>query len=323
MESQRHIDILASSDNNYVMPLAALITSIIRTKNKNTEITFYIVEDNIEEYNKQKLNGLNNQDIEIIFIAKPDLSDLKVSEDIISTSYISIAMYYRLYSARILPQDVHKILYLDCDMIVCNDLWDLYSTDFEDNYVVGVRDLFEKECCERLQLQQYINSGMMLINLDKWREDNLTDLFEKTSISNTKQIKWPDQDILNMTCSGKIKLTESLWNVQVGTDLAHEDQNILARNARIIHYITDKKPWIIGVLHPYYDEFQKNLAFSPFKEMQFKKIHVYLNNLVTKPLFKDIFYGALPEHSSRKKLFFRTVNRLIEYMMKTNYSPLK
>ena len=54
IELDKQINILVSSDNNYVMPLAALMTSIVRTKNEDTKIVFYIVEDNIAKNNKEK-----------------------------------------------------------------------------------------------------------------------------------------------------------------------------------------------------------------------------------------------------------------------------
>ena len=305
------------------MPLATLITSVVYTKNKDTDVSFFIIEDGITENNKEKINTMIQPGINITFIKKPNLSNLSVSEEIIANCYITVAMYYRLYSAQILPPEIHRILYLDCDMIVCKDLWELYSTDFEDNYVIAVRDLFEQECCERLQLTQYVNSGMMLVNLDKWREDNLTDQFERVSHNNKKLIKWPDQDIMNMTCTSKIKITDPRWNVQVGTDTDHEPQNILARNAGIIHYITGKKPWVIGALHPFFNEFQKNLAVSPFNEVKIGRVGYLINIIVSKPLAKDIFQGLFPDYSTRKQLFLRFTNRLIEYLMNTNYVPLK
>ena len=320
---EKHVDILLSSDNNYAMPLATLITSIAYSKNEDTSVTVYIVDDGIADYNIEKINTLNGPTLEIIFIEKPDLSELFVSNDIIDTSYLSIAMYYRMYSTKILPESLHRILYLDCDMIVCQDLWELYSLDFEDNYVIGVTDVFEEECCIRLDLSQYINSGMMLVNLDKWREDNLIPSFEKYSNDNKERIKWPDQDIINGTCAGMIKTTDPKWNVQTGTDTTHEQQNIIARDAGIIHYISVKKPWKIGIFHPFFDEFQKNLSRSPFSELRFGRIAYFLNEFNQKQIITDLQHGIMPDYSVRKKLFLKAYNVWINFVLNSNYSPLK
>jgi len=319
----KHIDILLSSDNNYVMPLATVITSVIRTKNTDCSHTFYIIDDEISDYNKELINKLKNETTDIVFTKKPDMSSLCVNKDALDTGYISIATYYRLFSAKILPSHIHKILYLDCDMVVCSDLWDLYSKEFDDNYLLGVRDKFEEECCERLNLSCYVNAGMLLLNLDKWREDDLLLAFQAYSQKHAGMLKWQDQDILNGVCAGKIKVVEPKWNVQVGTDDAHEEENILGRTACVIHYISYKKPWKIGVLHPFFNEFQINLACSPFNYIEFKKSHRIINSLLRKSLVKEIIHGIFPDGSSRKKLLLKTDNAIIEYIMGTDYTPMR
>lgn len=320
---KKHIDILLSSDDNYSMPLATLITSIAYSKNEDTTVTIYIVDDGISSPNKIKINTLYKSDFKIVFLEIPNLSDLSINSEIIDASYLSVAMYYRLYSTKLLPESLHRVLYLDCDMIVCQDLWELYSMDFEDKYAIGVRDVFEEECCLRLDLNQYVNSGMLLVNLDKWRENDLITQFEKYSKDNSRLIKWPDQDIINGTCLEKIKIVDSKWNVQTGTDITHEQQNILARNAGIIHYISIKKPWKIGIFHPFFNQFQLNLSRSPFNELHFSRTAYILNTINQKQITKKIQQGLMPDYSMRKKLFLMIYNVWINFLLNSKYTALK
>lgn len=320
---EKHVDILLSSDNNYAMPLATLITSIAYNKNEDTEITIYIVDDGIANYNKERINTLSKPTFKIIFIEKPDLSKIFVNDGAISNTYISIATYYRLYSTHILPETLHRILYLDCDMIVCKDLWELYALDFEDNYLIGVKDVFENECCERLDLKKYVNAGMMLVNLDKWREDNLIDLFERYSHDNKDKLKWMDQDIINGTCKDRIKIVDPRWNVQVGTDIVHEQQNIIARDAGIIHYISAKKPWKLGIFHPFFDEFQLNLSRSPFNNLHFGKTAYFINKINQKSIVKEVKQFIAPDYSMRKKFILKAYNVWINFVLNAEYEPLK
>lgn len=96
--------------------------------------------------------------------------------------HVSIATYYRLFVAQILPEDVHKIIYLDGDMIVRGSLEKLWNTDLDGYSIAAVHDMDEQKHIDSHRLPYpmetgYFNAGMQLINVDYWRKNDGLSLF--------------------------------------------------------------------------------------------------------------------------------------------------
>ncbi|MDR2603639.1 MAG: glycosyltransferase family 8 protein, partial [Puniceicoccales bacterium] len=130
--------------------------------------------------------------------------------------------YYRLLAPNLLP-NYKKCLYLDTDIIVRHDLRELFNTDLEDCYVAGVdeRDtvMDEVKYLSSINLSNtnhYVNSGVLVMNLDLMRRDNLHEKFitlAKHGIDGKKAFLFADQDILNIACQGRIKFLDLKFNV--------------------------------------------------------------------------------------------------------------
>ena len=98
----------------------------------------------------------------------------------------------------------NKILYLDSDIIVTKDISELYSTDVSDYYLAGVEDKLSHKMRDRVNLKDgevYINSGVQLVNLAKFREDNIEPIIFETL---RKKDTYTDQDVINDICRSKI-----------------------------------------------------------------------------------------------------------------------
>lgn len=145
---------------------------------------------------------------------------------------------YRLLLPYVIPEDI--LLYIDADAIVNDNLSELYDMDMTDYHIAGCKDIGILDC----QLQDigmnpgddYINAGVLLMNLRKIREDKLTEKW--IDMINTRPTSCFDQDIINATC--KIKLIDNKYNSSLSTGLAPLDK------IKIAHYaghITEQKPW--------------------------------------------------------------------------------
>ena len=110
----------------------------------------------------------------------------------------------RLALTKILPKE-DKLLWLDCDTIVDADISELFAIDIDGYYVAGVREIRKEGW------KDYINAGVMLMNLSEIRRDKLDD--KLIDIVNTKKLDCPDQDAMNMLAKGRIKFIESKYNV--------------------------------------------------------------------------------------------------------------
>jgi len=261
----KFINICFASSNEYVEHLCVALKSIFYNKEPDEEFNIIILENNISAKNKKYITSLVGANSTVRFVS--------IAEDIISQNCTlridvphinSLATYYRLVLPEIITND--KVLYLDCDVVVNKSLWNLYSTDIENCYIAGVRDSYEKENCERLNLAKYVNAGVLLINLKLCRENNVSDKLLKWSSENQEKILWLDQDVLNVVLQDKIKYLDNINNAQV-SELEFgmtKEFNKLADKAVILHYVGHMKPWMNNrfLLSNYYYKYLLKTRFA-------------------------------------------------------------
>lgn len=299
---QKDINICLSSDDNYAKYAGVVIASVLLSAKQEDNFNFYILDGNIKQENKDKilsLKNIRNCNIEFVRI-KEEL--FEIYKKIGTHSYISLSTYYRLKLASLLPE-VSKVLYLDCDVIVNSDIKELFETDITNFYATGVTDTAMKSSGWVPKLEDgnlYFNAGVLLFNLDKIRQDNIEDKFAQYTQENFENIRVGDQQIINVVCQGKIKESDSSWNVQSSNFVNRSDYT---KHPKIVHYVGRQKPWIFGSMN-----YWKNLYFSvlqktpwaipeteKFKWTVLNQICSIFNYLKYRPLFmfRPRFYKAL------------------------------
>lgn len=166
-------------------------------------------------------------------------------------------MYFRLLAGEILPKEVHKVLYLDPDILVINSLSDLWKLKLEQHLLAaathtGLLDVATPINKVRLDLDhEYYNSGVMLLNLTQARQKvqwaDISRVIEKYA----HFLVLPDQDILNYLY-GKYALTipEERWNYDARMygkyftrSLSKHDLHWVMANTSILHFCGKPKPW--------------------------------------------------------------------------------
>ena len=127
-----------------------------------------------------------------------------------------------IFGRYLIPQLISddKVLYLDCDVMARGSLWDLWQTDLTNYYLAGVPDynvMHRGRLKERFgadfKVEEYVNSGVLLINNKKWRGENLFETLLDYSIKNASLLQWPDQDAINFICRKHKKLLLDRYNV--------------------------------------------------------------------------------------------------------------
>lgn len=251
------ISILCATDDNYVPYCGIMLTSLFEN-NKDVPICVYIIIDKpLSASNMQRfihLTNKYNQKIEFVRIDKTIFEQFPTK----GMDYWSIAMYYRIFAEQLLPESVHRVLYLDCDIIVCGSLASLWDIDMAGKAVGGVSDIFTfyGECYERLQYPKdngYFNSGVLLMNLDYWREHKICQRCLVYLNNNYDRLFANDQDVLNAVLwNQKLRLPVT-YNYQVqflANYFYHKDEPELQAEIRntksnpiIIHYAVPTKPW--------------------------------------------------------------------------------
>lgn len=261
------MNILLSTDNNYVMPTGVLMTSI--GYNNGSGVNYYIlVNEEFTNDSRDALARVANQFGNKIFFftITPEMTKDFPFGRADQPTHVSIATYYRLFITEVLPADVDKILYLDGDMVCRKTLADLWNIDLNE-YAVGV----VHDCDEVTQTKDnrlpypmetgYFNAGMLLINLDYWRKNKSYNRFIECIVKYQNEIVFHDQDVLNICFWDKKKWLPLSYNFQSSfihlaeyrTDYSTIANEIEATkyDPAIIHYVSSSKPWNVDCFFGY------------------------------------------------------------------------
>ena len=290
------INICLSTDDNYSRYAGVVIASILSNADENDELHFYILDGGIKPENRDKLKSLNSLKpckINFIEIDETKFDDYKKVK---THDYISIASYYLLKTAELLP-DIDKVVYLDCDVIVNTSLKELFNTDTKDYLMAGVNDNKLRMVKEN---PTYVNSGMLVLDLNNMRKDGTENKFFEYTKENIDTITKGDQEIINEVCKGKIKVIEPEWNVQTSNFV---NRSIYTKSPKIIHYLSKEKPWKFGSYSYYKQLWFKHLQLTPWalKDNEklkwgfFNQVISILNYIKHRPLFflRPRFYKAV------------------------------
>lgn len=282
---QTRIPIALATDENYAMPTAVAMTSILENAVKNTFYDFYILVP-------ADFPALTAQKIALVKFAYPrcdihfvDMKD-NFSDTLMRLGHITKPTCYRLLLGEILQQ-YEKCIYLDSDIIVCSDLTELFSTDLEGYYLGGIKDIdfndpFQNndERYKETGLSaenSYINAGVLLMNLKKIRQDGMTETFLREI---KKGYLFQDQDVLNITCLNKIRHLPVKYNLMNYIFIFPDRKPYLIypkgefdeakNNPVIIHYAAHVKPWLYYGL-TFDAQWYKYFIMSVFKSQQLKR----------------------------------------------------
>lgn len=312
------MEIVCSTDNNYIMPTGIMICSLCEN-NQEEGVTFHVLSSDITNNNKKKLfNIIHRYNQKILFyqINEKDFSDFPVNQEGQSSHIHSLATYYRLLIGRILPANIHKVIYLDGDVIIRHSLKDLWNIDISPFAIAGVPDVKYSESFPYKRLHYspnlgYINAGVLLINIDYWREHKVIDDFYALIHSHPERLVAHDQDILNYCFRNSKLLLNIKYNLQTNFLYSPQHQTIAEKfkfeiykaikDPYIIHYIFVPKPWFKDCDHPYKDEFIKYKSLTEWKDTVMERYYMKTLNIkyyLKKALIKLGFLNKSHSHSS-------------------------
>ena len=265
-------------DNNFIMQAGVFITSIKQT-NKNNKINIYVLSEALSEDSKKSLNSITKDSNIILNFVKIDLSSLPPLP-LEGKNHISVATYYRILLPFILPDNIEKILYLDCDMLVLDDLSPLYDSDISNLNAAATIDMFNDDIRinERLMYSKeagYFNAGMLLMNLTNWRKNKISEKAIDFIKNYPEKCEAHDQDALNHALDGSYLKVSARYNMQL--DFFCDFNNLIVNESFysdieesrekpcIIHFTGPTKPWLSNCKHPYtclWDFFQNQTGWK-------------------------------------------------------------
>ena len=257
------VDIVLCSDDNYVMPTAVLMTSIGHA-NKLLDIHYHIVTAGLSQISKDALQRNKGSERSSITFYTIDESFVK-NCPVRPGEHISLAAYFRLMLPSILPQDITKVLYIDGDIICVDSIEELWNMPLDGISAMAAPDMRCNDIrnLNRLSLDyadEYLNSGVMLINLDWWRQNDIQNKSVQFASENQDICLFHDQDTLNVMLRGSMRQLPIRYNLQehflepfenqfISKKHFQDLQNAL-KNPCLIHYTGFRKPWHRECVHP-------------------------------------------------------------------------
>lgn len=276
--------VVYSSDNYYAQHLGVSMISLFQNNKEFKSINVYIIENNISASNKKNIITISqNYNRSVHFI---DFYPFALKLQLNIGNSISINSYARLFITSIMENDIDKVIYLDCDSIINHSLMDLWKKDISEYYVAGVCDTVSDNTKLRINMdinKPYINAGMLLINLKKWREENVEQKFIKFIESYNGEVYHHDQGTINGVLNDKFLVLHPKYN-SMSTFFTMSKEHIMqyygvkkyysevelleAKNNPVFIHFTPafvNRPWIKGCKHPLASLYHEYLALTPWQ----------------------------------------------------------
>jgi lipopolysaccharide biosynthesis glycosyltransferase len=205
---------------------------------------------------------------------------------------------------------------LDCDLIVRDDIGDLWATDISQYFLAAVPDPYSDN---HVQLgfredEEYFNSGVLLVNLAKWRENDVLPRLIRYTEQNSQILRYHDQCTLNAVFRNQVLFLPFRWNFPARnadlppTALGMTKQGFrhLRQNPSIVHYTGPFKPWLYSQEPHYKASYYEYLALTPWRGFKpaDRSINTAMRKFLRMERLKEILKWRLPT-------LFRTVRRWV------------
>ena len=223
MQDLTPISVVFVCDNHYAILMGALIKSIETNHLTPEKLQLFIVEDGITSQSKLKISSAINKEMTTLHwlpMNKCLPPDAKLPVD---KSSLPLNIYTRLFIPHFIPKDIKKIIFLDVDMIMLEDISKLWHTDLEENIVGAVQDQFIQVVSrwggvanyEELGIPEdnkYFNAGLMVIDVEKWEKADITNKVIDCIFEHKKHAVFQDQYGLNAVLALHWFALNPLWN---------------------------------------------------------------------------------------------------------------
>ena len=285
------MNIVCATDDNYIQHCCVMLVSLLCN---NKDVDIYVLTEGLRPENEKIVREEvehHGGRVSFCVVDGSKLEGLPLSKRS-DLNHISMATYYRLLIAKLLPIEVEKVIYLDCDIVVNGSLEELWETNLENMAAAAILQIGYGFEAERLRYPieyGYFNAGVNMLNLRYFREHDITERFFRYLEEHGHELVYNDQDVLNGVLYDKCVHVMPQWNMTpafydmflskkgdkrddvIINDYAAEKENIkrFKNNPNIVHYASKIKPWDDNCTHPlcglYYEYAQKTLNYNTIK----------------------------------------------------------
>jgi lipopolysaccharide biosynthesis glycosyltransferase len=284
------ITIACAADDAYAMPMAVMLRSVLENIPSDQKVCIFAIDAGIKETSKKKiLSSLGNNSVDFVWIEKPTISveNLPIHKKV--SPHVNRVIYYRLMLADLLPDSCEQVIYLDSDLIALKSLEKLWEIEIGENYVMAVQDpaipfisspygLKKYQDLNIPPNNKYFNTGVLLINLRKWRDENIGTKLIQYLEENKEDVQHHDQDAMNAIFArqwGELHLkwnqTPQLFEFSSWKESPYEELDFTEANNDpcIVHFASSSKPWNSYDDHPSRDLFYRYLDMTSWSGWRF------------------------------------------------------
>jgi lipopolysaccharide biosynthesis glycosyltransferase len=250
------IPIVIVTDEHYVIHLAALLKSIEVNHKSGGKIAVYVIADGVKKSSQKKIHAsVSPAMFSITWVKMEDTIPAGVKLPLDRTSY-PVTIYLRLFIQYIVPADTQKALFLDVDMIVLDDVSNLYNHDLGDNVIAAVQDprllTFDNDWGGIFNYKElgfspdtkYFNTGLLIFDMPKWIAGNYAQAIIDCIDTNIKFANYPDQYGFNVVLANKWLELDTRWNYFASGDI---------EKPFLVHFISRK---------PFYSSYNYNPKYK-------------------------------------------------------------
>ncbi|MET9480876.1 glycosyltransferase family 8 protein [Streptomyces sp. NPDC006638] len=274
---QQDLHVVFAVDQNYVDAAAVVAHSIgAGLRDTSSRPAFHVIDSGLGADGRRFLADALGRVGDVDLYTVPDRLEMATPR-----KHWTAATLHRLHIGDVVPRDIGRVIYLDVDTLVLDDLTELYRYDLAGNTIGAVINEVAPARVltlgERASLSQtgakppgYFNAGVLLIDMDRWRAENTTERSLDIYRTYGKDIPTLDQDILNYLYAERWTPVPDKWNKLIEHPVhgrfGSGRLDYLTRREGIIHFIGGDKPWgdvfPDNALRRLYEEYSSVLALT-------------------------------------------------------------
>lgn len=309
LRNTKPIVLVCAADAGYVMPLAVMIKSVLVNISPPRDISLYVVDGGIHLKDKERL--VKSWASEYLSVHWVQWQDSSIS-DLPLWGRMKINTYDRLKMTRFLPASLHKVIWLDCDMVVQGNIVDLWETDITDKAACAVQDMVVPYVSSRYGIAphkelgipsnaKYFNAGVMVVNLDWWRRNEVMDRACAYLKRYRETVTFWDQEGLNAILVDNWGELDPRWN-QINSvagrpffKVEHLDEPTYQKvilDPWIVHFAGALKPWTYYNRNPSRALYFRYLDMTAWAGWRPKRTLSCIIRGVYESVLRDLLYPA-------------------------------
>jgi lipopolysaccharide biosynthesis glycosyltransferase len=303
------IEVVCAADNRFIMPLTMTLRSAAAYASQ--DIRAFVLTTDIDAAAKRRVETACASLSRPLKIEWVDVDDAYLRDVPRGLSHLSRATYLRLTIGRLIPANVSRVIYLDCDVLVSADLSPMWELDLDGNVIGAVRDFLTPLVGQENSLgycnaslgiasnKPMFNAGIMLMDLVEFRRQDIEGQCLAFILKWKDQIRSADQDALNAVLHDHWNEIDYRWNMQPAGIRVITSGGFLTDDQRrhlnevepaILHYVGADKPWNSGMrstcCQQYVDFLGSSGFYGPvsFRLWQAKRLMVCVRRAATNRL---------------------------------------